>query len=145
MIIKIHTMIAVIVMIGIVISWPPTLSAGEVLVIVNKSVPADTLDQNAIKNIFLGKTSKWDNNDRITLVILEGADVHEDFLEKYIKRTANQFANVWRQNMFTGKGKQPYKAESMEDLVHYVSNTKGAIGYASAEVTLPANVKILDN
>ena len=141
----IHKTMAVMIMICVIMSWSSPLFANEVIVIANASVPADTLDENNIKNIFLGKSSKWENNDRITVVILEYSATHKAFLEKYIKRTPSQFANVWRQNMFTGKGKQPYKAESIEEVVNYVSNTQGAIGYASSETTLPTSVKVVGN
>lgn len=117
--------------------------AGEVLIIANPSVPADKLDSDEIKNIFLGKTAKWGNNDMVTVVVSKDSEVHISFLKKYIKRTENQFNNVWRQNLFTGKGKQPVKVESIEELVDYVSKTKGAIGYISSDVKTSGEIKVL--
>ncbi|MBU0996080.1 MAG: substrate-binding domain-containing protein [Proteobacteria bacterium] len=118
-------------------------SAGEIMIIANPSVPAESLDPDAIRNLFLGKTAKWENNDMVTIVVSEQSDVHKGFLEKYIKRTENQFSNVWRQNLFTGKGKQPVKVNSVEELVDYVSKTPGAIGYISSDAKLPPEVKVL--
>ena len=118
-------------------------SAGEVMVIANPSVPAENLDPESIQNIFLGKTVQWKNNDMVTIVVSEKAAVHEMFLQKYIKRTNNQFNNVWRQNLFTGTGKQPVKVNSVEELVQYVAKTPGAIGYISSDVPLPKDVKVI--
>lgn len=141
---KVQFMMAVLTVCGLVVcGMMPDASAGEVMIIANPSVPASSLDPDAIKNIFLGKTAKWDNNDMVTIVVSEQSDVHKDFLDKYIKRTENQFSNVWRQNLFTGKGKQPVKVTSIDELVDYVSKTKGAIGYISSDATLPAEVKVL--
>lgn len=136
--------LSVLLLFGMVLSWAiREADADEVMVIANPSVPAESLDPEAIKNIFLGKTAKWDNNDMVTIVVSENVEVHKKFLDKYIQRTDNQFTNVWRQNLFTGKGKQPVKAASLEELVDYVSKTPGAIGYISTDVTLPANIKVL--
>jgi ABC-type phosphate transport system substrate-binding protein len=117
--------------------------AGEVLIIANPSVPAEKLDPDEIKNIFLGKTAKWGNNDMVMVVVSQDADVHKNFLQKYIKRTENQFENVWRQNLFTGKGTLPVKVKSVDELVDYVSKTKGAIGYISSDVKPSSEIKIL--
>lgn len=136
--------ITLLVLLGMLISGSiKEADAGEVMIIANPSVPAENLGPDAIKNIFLGKTAKWDNNDMVTVVVSENGEIHKVFLEKYIKRTENQFTNVWRQNLFTGKGTQPIKAKSIEELVDYVSKNQGAIGYISTDVTLPANIKVL--
>lgn len=119
------------------------LFAGEVMIIANPSVSAESLDPDAVKNIFLGKTAKWDNNDMVTIVVSENATIHKEFLEKYIKRTENQFTNVWRQNLFTGKGTQPVKVKTIEELVEYVAKTPGAVGYISSDMTLPPSVKVI--
>lgn len=129
--------------------WAPVLFgtayglAGEVLIIANPSVPAEKLDPDEIKNIFLGKTAKWENNDMIMIVVFQDTDVHKNFLLKYIKRTENQFENVWRQNLFTGKGTQPVKVQSVDELVEYVSKTKGAIGYIDSDVKPSGEIKVL--
>jgi ABC-type phosphate transport system substrate-binding protein len=136
--------LSVLLLFGMVLSWAiREADADEVMVIANPSVPAESLDPEAIKNIFLGKTAKWDNNDMVTIVVSESAVVHQEFLKKYIKRTENQFTNVWRQNLFTGKGTQPVKVKTIEELVEYVSKNTGAIGYISSDVALPSSVKVL--
>lgn len=117
--------------------------AGEVLIIANPDVPADALNKDEIKNFFLGKTPQWSNQDMVTIVISEDAAVHKKFLKGYIRRTSAQFTNVWRNNLFSGKGKQPIKAASIDELVEYVSKTKGAIGYIPSESTPPSKVKVL--
>lgn len=139
-----NIIMAVLMILGAFISWTiPHASAGEIMIIANPSVPAESIDPESIKNIFLGKIAKWENNERVTIVVSKNSEVHKKFLDQYIKRTRSQFSNVWRQNLFTGKGKQPVKVNSMEKLVDYVSNTKGAIGYISSDATLPADVKVL--
>lgn len=118
-------------------------SAGDVMVIGNSGITEKSLDSEKIKEIFLGDIPKWGNNEMVTIVIVEQTEVHKDFLKKYIKRTESQFRNVWRQNLFTGKGKHPLKVDSFDELIEYVSKNQGAIGYVPPDITLPPGVKVL--
>ena len=113
------------------------------LIIANPSVPANSLGPKEIKNLFLGKTTQWENHETVTIVVSKDINVHKSFLDRFIKRTDAQFKNVWRQNLFTGKGKQPVKVETSEELLKYVSETKGAIGYIFNDASIPEDVKVL--
>lgn len=118
-------------------------AAQDVVVIANREAPSDTLAPDAVKKIFLGDIINWENNEVIMVALLEENAIHEAFLKKYIKRTASQFENVWRRNLFTGKGAMSKKFKSVDEIVAYVQQTKGAIGYAPAETNLPADVKVV--
>ncbi len=119
------------------------LHAAELLIIANTSVPAEKLSPDEIKNIFSGKILKWGNNDMITLIVSDKSEVHKSFCIKYMKRNANQFENLWRQNMYSGIGKYPIKVDSIDELVEYVSKTRGAVGYIYSSKQLPDNVKVI--
>ncbi|MBU0991887.1 MAG: substrate-binding domain-containing protein [Proteobacteria bacterium] len=118
--------------------------AGEVVIIANKDAPTDNLDQDAIKKIFLGNIINWENNEVIMVVLSGDKEIHDAFLKKYIKRTSSQFQNVWRQNLFTGKGAMSKTLKDSNAVVDYISNTQGSIGYVSSETSLPDAVKIVD-
>lgn len=136
--------VMVVVLVGcLYVSGIKNLYAAELLIIANTSVPAESLSQDDIKNIYLGKILKWGNNDMVTLVISDKSEVHKSFLQKYVKRNASQFENLWRQNLFSGKGKAPVKVGSIDELVDYVSKTKGAVGYIYSGETLPDSVKVI--
>jgi ABC-type phosphate transport system substrate-binding protein len=122
---------------------PVNVISSEVLIIANPSVPANSLGPKEIKNLFLGKTTQWENHETVTIVVSKDINVHKSFLDRFIKRTDAQFKNVWRQNLFTGKGKQPVKVETSEELLKYVSETKGAIGYIFNDASIPEDVKVL--
>lgn len=117
--------------------------AGDVLIIANTGVSEKNLSPDKIKGIFLGDIPKWGNNEMITLVVCDVEDMHRDFLQKYLKRTESQFRNVWRQNLFTGKGKQPIRTNSVDELIKSVSQISGAIGYIPSGKTLPSEVKVI--
>lgn len=141
---KYFTLIATLMICGIVtFNDIKRASAGEVLIIANPSVASEPLDSVTIKEIFLGDIVKWENNERIIVVISGKPEMHKAFLKKYIKRTETQFQNVWRRNMYSGKGMLPIKVGSIDGLVEYVSKTNGAIGYISSDRPPPNSVKIL--
>ncbi|MBU0995790.1 MAG: substrate-binding domain-containing protein [Proteobacteria bacterium] len=119
------------------------LGEAQIAIIANKDVPADHLTPEAIKKIFLGDTTNWNANEGIIVVLSKDETVQGAFIKQYIKRTPYQFENVWRRNLFTGKGARSIRISNMEDLIQFVATTKGAIGYVPADTNLPSNVKII--
>jgi ABC-type phosphate transport system substrate-binding protein len=119
-----------------------TTSFADVLIIANKNVSEDSISKEEVKNIFLGKTVKWLDKSSISFVILKN-DVHKDFLKEYIKRSSSQYGNYWKKMVFTGKGSKPKAFETEKDLVRYVAETKGAIGYINKGTEM-MNVKTIN-
>ena len=103
----------------------------EVVVVTHKSVNTENLDIKAIKKIFLGKKTYWEDNKKITLFILAKSPAHEEFVKKYLGKSENQFTNYWKQLLFTGKGMMPHRVRD-EELIAKIKETEGAIGYVTA-------------
>ena len=101
---------------------------GEPVIIANLNVGLESLDPEEIKNIFLGKKTKWEDGNPITFVLLSDQAVHETFLKKYIDFTPRQFSRYWRGLLFAGKGSCP-KTLSEAEVLQFVAQTEGAIGY----------------
>jgi ABC-type phosphate transport system substrate-binding protein len=117
-------------------------SFAEVLIIANKNVPEDSISKTEVKDIFLGKTVKWADKSNISFVILKN-DVHKAFLKEYIKRSSSQYGNYWKKMVFTGKGMKPKAFDTEKELVQYVAETKGSIGYISKGTEM-MNVKTIN-
>ena len=107
----------------------------DIVVIANKNVGDTELSQADIKEIFLGKKKKWSNNSRIHFAVIKDAAVHEAFLQTYVNRSSNQYKNHWKNMVFTGKGKMPKSFDTTAELVEFVANTSGAIGYADSRIS----------
>ncbi len=105
----------------------------NILIITHKDVPASLLSEEDIKQIFLGKKTKWRNNQKIRFATLSKKDEHKRFLKKYVGKTSIQYSHYFKQLIFTGKGKAPRSFSSSDHLVDYVANTQGAIGYISSK------------
>jgi ABC-type phosphate transport system substrate-binding protein len=113
----------------------------KVLIIANNGVSQESLNKEEVQNIFLGKLVKWSDNKGIHFATSE-TDSHEEFLKTYINRSSSQYRNYWRKMGFTGKGRKPKAFKNDAEIIQFVSETSGAIGYVGTDAGLK-NVKII--
>jgi len=95
----------------------------------NKNVAAEKLDAATVKSIFLGKKVAWDGAGRITLAVLKGGPVAEEYFKSAVGMAASAFNNHWRRLAMTGGGTAPKSFEKEEDLRKFVAETPGAVGF----------------
>ncbi len=123
--------------IGIAVSGPTGLfatsgRAGDVVVICNDSVPASSLSRDNIQEMFLGRKTRWSDGQKITLTLLKDSDANDVFLEEYVEKTPQQFRDYWKKQAFTGRGRIPDTFASPQEVIEFVKNTPGAVGYIPA-------------
>lgn len=124
---------AIIAFILFVVLLSPVLSMADgVVIIANMDVPVNSLTADAVKQIFLGNKTAWENGEKIVFVVQDRTDAGDDFLETYVKKTASQYENYWKRQVFTGKGKAPRSFSSDQELVRFVARTPGTVGYISS-------------
>ncbi len=121
--------------------WTPSAWAQtEALVVANTSLSGDALSKQDIRAIFLGKKSAVAGQN-VVIVTLAGGDVHKAFLKSVVGKTPSQFSSHWKKIVFTGKGKMPKSFKTEEELLAFVSNTKGGIGYVGAGASADSRVQ----
>jgi ABC-type phosphate transport system substrate-binding protein len=113
------------------LSVPVVSMAEGVLIIANESTAVSSLDRDDVKQIFLGRKTTWDDDTKITFVVQDRTKAGDAFLKAYLQKTASQYDNYWKKQVFTGQGRAPYSFSSNQELVEFVSQTPGAIGYVS--------------
>ncbi len=116
--------------------------AGELLIIGNPDVPAPQLDAKGLQRIYMGKQTRWLNDEAIVPVMLREGPLHDTFVEDYLDRSVHRFVTYWRQMVFTGKGLPPRSFNSEDELIDFVAVTPGALGYASSAADT-GRVKVL--
>lgn len=116
---------------GLLLSVPIALRGEEALV-VNPSVTAKSLTDDALKDIYLGKTSIWDDGTKIVVVVLKDGPSN-DALMRRLNKSPQQFLSSWKKLVFTGKGAMPEIVTTDQALVDYVAKTPGAIGFIDKE------------
>ncbi len=108
--------------------------AEDSIIICNKNIPDSGLSKKELEDIFLGKKTRWSDEQKITFVILKGGEAHVNFLSRYVDKTESQFIMYWKKMVFTGEGRLPKAFDTSDELLKYVSETSGAIGYVPSHV-----------
>ena len=107
-----------------------------ITIIVNSDNDMESLETASIRNIYLGKKTKWDNGEKIVPVCLKEGELCNDFLHEYVKKTIDGYDGYWRQRIFTGKGVPPMAFETENEILQYVSRNSFAISYVSAQTEI---------
>lgn len=125
----------------------PAGETGEktLVFIVNSEAPIwNEMTAKDIKNVYLGKMK---NRDSIHILptVRRDEEVKNEFLDQYIGLSANRFKSYWVKAVFSKGGERPKEFESLDELLNYIAEHTGAIGFAwNSEIEeLPDGVKTL--
>ncbi len=100
----------------------------DVVVIVHPSNNS-TLDDRAVKRIFLGKEKKFSNGTGVTPINQADNDARDTFDSNVLGRSSSQVAAYWSKLIFTGKGVPPKEVGGDAEVVAAVAADPSAIGY----------------
>ncbi len=106
----------------------------DVVVIANVSVP--TVDAQLLSRLYTGRAVEA-GNVRVTVVnAAVGSNVRDQFLNRVLQQDDEKYRAYWLVRRHVGKGIPPKEFQSASEMIDYVLNTPGAIGYVRAnEVT----------
>jgi TonB family protein len=107
--------------------------AGELKLIANPSVSADTISAEEIRKVFLEQKNTLNDGSHVEPVIEKSGRVQAEFLRAYLDRSDDDLRNYYRAMIFTGRGSMPKTLGTDAEVVAYVARTRGAIGYIGAE------------
>lgn len=114
----------------------------QLVIIVHEDVE-DSLTKEDIKSIFLGRKTRWTNDEKITFVVYTEEMVYKTFLKDYVGKTIFQYRNYWKKQVFTGKGRMPGMLKTSEEVITFVSETKGAMSFVMADDVKTDTVKVI--
>jgi TonB family protein len=127
---------------GLMIFAPVNALAGDVKVIANSSVKADTISAAELKRVFLEEKISLADGTHVEPVLEKDGLVHEAFLQEYLGMSEDDLQAYYRTLLFTGKGFMPKAFGSDAEVVAHVARTRGAIGYVSSAAS-PGGVRTL--
>ena len=105
----------------------------EILVVVGKNSPIETLNEKEVANIFLAKTNRLADGSRVTPLELSGEKQKSNFYKKISGKSPSQITSYWTTLIFTGKGKPPKAFRERKLLLDELSNNPAAITYIPAD------------
>ena len=115
----------------------------EIIIIGNGGLNETSLTMNDLKEIYMGEKKFWKNGQKINVSMLISCDTQQKFHKLYLNMSLFQFVHHWKLIIFSGKGKFPKTLDTEQELINYVSETQGAIGYISSNTIIKAkNIKV---
>lgn len=118
-------------------------SMAEIAVIVHPSASFNSMTEDDIARIFLGKSKRFPNgNQAVPVNQLEGLVTRDKFNEAICKKNASQYKTYWSQLVFTGKGTPPKDVGDDAAVKAQVAANPKAIGYVDASA-VDSSVKVV--
>ncbi len=125
----------------VLLLFSAVLSA-KMVIIVNSNAEISQLPKSVAKGIFTGDIKTLKGMDDMIVCLQEDNASHEAFLSEFLGMTGSQFEQLWQKLIFTGKAMEPEKFSSDAEVIKYVIDNPGAIGYINVE-SLDNRVKAL--
>ncbi len=126
-----------------------TYAGGEVSfkVIVNVSNPDSVLTKEVVSKLFLKKIEEWDTSGEGVqpVDLLADSPVRARFSEVIHGRGVPAIKAYWYKRIFSGRDNPPPLRKSDEEVLKYVSENIGAIGYISESAEIDEyEVKVVE-
>ena len=113
----------------------PPLAAQEesFKIIVNRDNPVSEMTKKEVSNAFLKKNSKWGNGVTIMPVDLVSTSGTRAVFSKDIhERKVSAIKAYWQKQIFSGRKIPPAEKKSDREVLRFVQDNPGAVGYISA-------------
>jgi ABC-type phosphate transport system substrate-binding protein len=118
--------------------------AGEFQILVHRSVAGTKISRALLASIFMKETIHWGDGSRILPVHQSSeSSVREAFARQVLEQSLGEQQSFWRRRMATTRILPPPSKASDEEVLAFVASKKGAIGYVSAGIEIPPDVKVL--
>jgi ABC-type phosphate transport system substrate-binding protein len=110
----------------LILSW----SVSATSVVVNQTVPLQSLTQAQLRNIFTLRQTQWPDGTTITVLVLPDTSVlHQRFSREQLKLFPYQLNHIWDKHSFSGTGSRPLQVDDAGAMLQQLRQTPGAIGY----------------
>jgi ABC-type phosphate transport system substrate-binding protein len=126
------------------LAGPAAAQQGRFVVVVNQANPVSSLTRVEVSNLFLRKATRWADGGAVHPVDLPtSSPVRAAFSRDIHGRTVASISAYWQQQIFSGRDVPPSERASEAEVVAYVRNDPGAIGYVAAGPPQPG-LKVIE-
>ncbi len=110
------------------------------VVIVHSSNPTLSLSENEVSDFLLKKSRRWDLDDNrlhvMAINLGRKNSVRKAFAQAIHGRKPEHIERYWARLIFSGEDTPPPTASSEDQVLQYVRDNPGSIGYVSAVTSL---------
>ncbi len=118
------------------------VSYGQTVVVVAKNSPIEQLSSQLVENIFLARTTRFPNGEKVQPIELKDNSLRNSFYKNISGKSPKQLYAYWTTLVFTGKGKPPRDYSDSEDLQTRLQEQPGSITYLPLNL-VTENMKIV--
>ncbi len=113
-------------------------------VIVNAGNPTTEMEKSRVAKMFIKKVSRWDNDVKVQAIDqTDRTEVRKAFTKGVHGKGVSAIKSYWQRMIFSGRDVPPPEVASDAEVLAYVGEDPGGIGYVSAGVALGDGVKVL--
>jgi ABC-type phosphate transport system substrate-binding protein len=111
---------------------PGLASAADYVVVVNPANKVGSVSRNELSRLFLGTATSWPGGEPCKPVDLpKSSPVRSAFSKEVLGRTMAALDQYWTQSIFSGRGVPPPERKSDREVLEFVRDHAGAVGYVS--------------
>ena len=122
--------------------------AAGFVVIVNSENPVDSLPRELVEKMFLKKVLRWEDWEGQPPVQpvdqRKGSGVRAAFMGQVYRQRPSRVNTYWQRVIFSGRGAPPLDLASDDEVMGFVRQNRGGIGYVAATTPLAAGVKAVE-
>ena len=140
----------ILIAVSIVLGGSFSIAAEETLafqVLVHASNPIKQLSKQDLSQLFLKKVKQWkDSNEAVLPVdLVDNSPVRQKFSERIHGREVASIKAYWQKQIFSGRGVPPEEKKTEEEVLKYVAENSGAVGYIAEATKIEGyNVKVVE-
>jgi ABC-type phosphate transport system substrate-binding protein len=106
-------------------------------IVVNKINPVTKMTRDELSNIFLKKNPRWQNGEKMMPVDLVSTNpLREIFSQRVHQKSVSAVKIYWQKKIYSGTGLPPAERKNDAEVLAYIRNHSGAIGYVSVKADL---------
>lgn len=132
------------VVIGLVTTVAMAAAREDFKVVVNGTNSMNGIETVHLSKIFLKEAKTWpDGSETVPVDMAPDSSVRRKFSRVVHGRRVSAIKSFWQRQIFSGKAVPPVEFTSEEDLLFFVAETPGSVGYVSGSMPLIDGVKEL--
>lgn len=122
---------------GALLASAPAGADDTYRVVVNPGNPAVTVNRAELARLFMKKIPAWPNGTPVAVVDQpRTAAVRASFSKDVHNKDAEAVAAYWATQVYSGRDVPPPIKRSDDEVLEYVRQTPGAVGYVSADAPI---------
>lgn len=116
----------------------PSWAAQQIIVVGNLAEP-QSMEKHEIRNIFMGGPGRLLE----PVALKPGEEARHVFNTLVVGLTEARIQSYWAQMRFSGRNRAPVEVENTEQMLQYLLEHQGAVGYLPADTLIPEQLTVL--